>query len=609
MQLSSPSSKDLSAPPPLAVGSTREESSAFERACQAAARGDIATARDLYARAIQAGAGAKAHNNLATLLEAAGERDRAIEAYRQALLLDPRCVEAVLNLGRLLAANGQLADAIQLYSESLAISDSRDVRRRMAEALAADGETELARSHFARLAVHREANLLDHMRLACTGEEVHASGDGIDQYRLRLEDDLRRLAERAWTVSVDELAARGLKPPVFLAYQGRDDLAIKTLFAELYTRSIPPWTPPRLDGMPSVGFIVSRGNEGIFLRGMSGVLSRLDTRRLRVVLVADMDARPAADAALSGAAVEFAPLPRDLLQAVDLVRWLKLDLAYHWEIGTDTTNYFLPLFRVAGLQCASWGWPVTSGQATVDYFLSSHRLEPNSGGCHYRERLVSIDRFPNYYARPKVVEIAATREMLGWSIHERVYLCAQNPRKLHPDFDPLAADILRRDSAATVVLLASSRASVTRKLSERFSVSMPDVAHRVRFAPRAGRAAFMGMLAAADVILDTPHYGGGANTTYDAFCVAAPLVTLPGNFHRGRYALAAYRGMGFSDLVAYSADQYAAIAVRLANEPDFREHARRQIAERRGVLFDDVQAVRQVEAFFLEAIAAARGGV
>ena len=40
-------------------------------------------------------------------------------------------------------------------------------------------------------------------------------------------------------------------------------------------------------------------------------------------------------------------------------------LIYFWEVGTDTTNYFLPFCRLAPVQCTGWGWPETSAAPAV----------------------------------------------------------------------------------------------------------------------------------------------------------------------------------------------------------------------------------------------------
>ena len=84
------------------------------------------------------------------------------------------------------------------------------------------------------------------------------------------------------------------------------------------------------------------------------------------------------------------PLPdADLLQ---LVRDQVLDVLVFPDIGMDPRTFLPAALRLAPVQCASWGHPVTSGLPTIDYFLSSDLMEPEDGESHYSEKLV---RLPN----------------------------------------------------------------------------------------------------------------------------------------------------------------------------------------------------------------------
>src|SRR5208283_67127 len=109
----------------------------------------------------------------------------------------------------------------------------------------------------------------------------------------------------------------------------------------------------------------------------------------------------------------------------------------------------------------------------------------------------------------------------------------------------------------------------------------------IRLVPRMAKAEYFRLVGLADVILDTPHYGGGANTLYDAFACGTPVVTLPGAVHRSRYAAAAYARMGIAEPIAPTAEAYVDRAVEIASQPDLREDLRRRILAASEVLFED----------------------
>ncbi|MBI3465223.1 MAG: hypothetical protein HY000_19530, partial [Planctomycetes bacterium] len=282
----------------------------------------------------------------------------------------------------------------------------------------------------------------------------------------------------------------------------------------------------------------------------------------------------------------------------------QFDWLHYWEIGTDATNYYLPFFQPALGQSTCWGWPMTSGNPRVDSYLSCEQLEPPQGQEHYSERLVLLKRLPTYFIRPAVPSGAYPRSHFGMEENARVYLCTQNLRKFHPDFDPLLADLLRSDPQGLLLIIADAQASITELLLARFRRTMPDVVSRLRVLPRMDREPYLALVALADVALDTLHYGGGANTVYDAVAVGAPMVTLPTEFHRSRWAAAVNRRLGLEQLITSTPEEYVAKTVEVAGNPDLRQTLHRQILEAGSELFEDTAVVREHEEYFSQAIAA-----
>lgn len=113
---------------------------------------------------------------------------------------------------------------------------------------------------------------------------------------------------------------------------------------------------------------------------------------------------------------------------------------------------------------------------------------------------------------------------------------------------------------------------------------------------------YLNLVAISEVILDTLHYTGGANTAYDAFAAGTPYITLPLNSHRSRYGAAAYQQLGVTDLIARDQDDYVAKAIKVANEPWYRANLSREILERTDRIFEDQEAVQELEHFFINSI-------
>jgi predicted O-linked N-acetylglucosamine transferase (SPINDLY family) len=275
------------------------------------------------------------------------------------------------------------------------------------------------------------------------------------------------------------------------------------------------------------------------------------------------------------------------------------------DIGMEPCTYFLAFSRLAPVQCATFGHPVTTGIPNVDYFVSSVALEPADAQRHYSETLVMLADLPSVIARPPAPGAAPARGDLGIPPGARTYVCAQNPVKFHPEFDAIVAAILRRDPQGVLVLFNGDKNDQwNRLLLQRLQHAQPDVAARVVIVPFLQLDAFLGVLADADAVLDTPYFSGGTSS-YEAFAHGIPIIAWDGKFARGRQTAALYRKMGLTELIANGADRYVDLALRLAQDQSWHAQRHADILRRNHVLFDADAAIGELEVFFTDAVAAA----
>jgi predicted O-linked N-acetylglucosamine transferase (SPINDLY family) len=222
-------------------------------------------------------------------------------------------------------------------------------------------------------------------------------------------------------------------------------------------------------------------------------------------------------------------------------------------------------------------------------------LETPESDAHYSERLIRLANLGTYYYRPRLGE-QKPRAALGLDPDRHLYVCCQTLFKMHPDFDPILAEILRRDPLADIVLIEGRRPVWTKQLKARFQRAMPDVAGRVRFLQPLPNADFLQLNAQADVLLDTLHFGGG-NTSYEGLALGTPIVTLPSEFLRGGLTRALYHKMQLPDCIVSSAEEYAKLAVQLGTDQEYRRHVSQRIQERAEVLYEDPAEVHELERF------------
>ena len=596
-------------------------------------QGDYARAMVAYRRAVALRPDyAKAHFNLANTLREEGRAQESLAHYRQSLASNPNAAEVYQNCSVAHYQLGQLETAASVLWKAIALKpDDPRLHGDLGNLYRAMGRTAQADACYRRQSAEAPSWLADLRRQALV-ELIPPDNAYIDGYRQRLADALDRLLAQSLSLEPADLHICGAEPPMALAYQGREDLPLMGRYGQLFSQRIRPLETACGTGRPRVGIVVTDGHEGVFVRCLGHLVARLAGPDLDVSVICSRAGANVIRSLLPDVAWEFLVIPDHVDQAAERIRQARFDLLHYWEIGSDAMNYFLPYFRPAPVQSACWGWPVTSGNPRIDYFVSSRLLEPEDGQDHYSERLVQLATLPTYYLRPAVgrgdrdlsplqtgVAAGANTALAGgansapspgadWSpaAGEHVYLLTQNLRKYHPDFDPLLAAILRRDPAGRLLLAGDAQPSIDELLLARLRRTAADVMDRIRLLPRMATAEYLRLVGLADVILDTPYYGGGANTLYDAFACGTPVVTLPGAVHRSRYGAAAYARMGITEPVVPTAEAYVERAVEIACHRDFREDLRRRILAASEVLFEDRQAIEEHRAFFQSAISAAR---
>jgi len=575
--------------------------------CRAAGKLDEAVERFRHAAQL-APLFAEAHYSLAGALVAQGQLQAAIEAYRKCLELRPDWIAVRLSLADALAQLGDYTAAIEHY-KLVPSADASDVDRALGHAYQAQGRIAEARAAYER---HARGNSRDGwlavLGAECLCEPVAPDAAAIDATYDRIAAAVDQALKHVCPIDPATLHASAAEPPMALTYYGTDVLPIMSQYAQLFAGAISPGDPKSGQKKPRVGVVVTPGHEGVFARCLGRLFERISRQRLDSQIVCSRASEQALRQMLPGTSLEFFTISPRIDETAARIRAAQFDLLYYWECGTDAINYFLPYFKPAPLQVASWGWPATTGNPHVSHYCSAQLLEPSDGATHYSERLVQFGHLPTWYERPSMPHVVQTRADFGFGDREHLYLCIQNVRKYHPDFDPLLAEILRRDSLARLAIIGDAQPAITEALVARFRAAMPDVCERVQVLPRMSRDVYMSVLGLADVVLDTLHYGGGANTVLDACAVGTPIVTLPGRFQRGRWTQAVFRMLGISEMIVANPSEYVQSAVEVASNSDLCQSLRDRILAQGELLFESQRTVVEHEEFFVRTIEDARAG-
>ncbi|MHB8973309.1 MAG: O-linked N-acetylglucosamine transferase, SPINDLY family protein [Pirellulaceae bacterium] len=535
--------------------------------------------------------------NLGNLRCDLGDTTRAISLYRAALAIRPQWASAYNNLANALLAERRAVEAVACYEKAVALDpDHAAAHLNLGTAYAQQDMVEEAARCWQTASQLRPDKPLWKMRSLGLCPVVFQDVSELDDYRCELEAQLDRCLDLPLQLDWRDFVTDAVPPSFNLSHHGRNNRRLKEKFAALYQRHFPTVRRDVRRGRPRIGFLVTRLHEGGFLRCLGGVVERLDAAQFELAVLCSQSILGTCRQAIRREDVLWIPFADRFPAAVERIAAAQCDLLYHWQVGTDPLNYFLPLARLAPVQCTGWGTHATTGISAIDYYLSSKLMEGDTAAEHYTETLYRFPTFPCYVRR--VVPAPYTQRRL-FALPDRgaIYLCPHRLAKFHPDFDALLAGVLAADPHGHVVVLRGPYERAVELLQARWRRTLGRLLDRVIFLGAQQPASFYRLLSLADVVLDIPHYSAGL-IGHDAFSLNIPIVTYPGQFNVGRYTLGYYRRMGIDGLVATTPKQYVTLAVQLGNDREYREAVRLQLAERSDTLFDDEEAVRSHEEFF-----------
>jgi predicted O-linked N-acetylglucosamine transferase (SPINDLY family) len=403
-----------------------------------------------------------------------------------------------------------------------------------------------------------------------------------------------------------------------LAYQGQNDRELQTQYGQLVHRimaaNYPEWTQPLhmpsppVNGKIRVGYVSMLFQRHTVSKFFLGWLTEHDRNRFEVYTyhlgewAATDEARRASD--------RFRHIPGDLERTCRAILADNLHILVFLDLGMFALMTQLAALRLAPIQCATWGHPVTSGLPTVDYFLSSELMEPKDGQDHYSERLIRLPGIGVCYPRPVIPRplLNKPRSHFGLRDDRTVCWCGQSNYKYLPQHDDLFARIAKRLPCvefAFVVSRASVGEHLRRRLERGFAAEGIRAEDHCVMVPFLHALDYWNLYFVSDIFLDSLEFSGGA-TTLEAIASGLPVVTVPGRFMRGRQSYAILRQLDVTETIARDKEEYVDIAVRLGSDKGWRAQVREKMKANHARLYSDTTCVHALEDFFRSAVSERR---
>jgi predicted O-linked N-acetylglucosamine transferase (SPINDLY family) len=272
----------------------------------------------------------------------------------------------------------------------------------------------------------------------------------------------------------------------------------------------------------------------------------------------------------------------------------------------DKVSAQLAVQRLAAVQCASWGHPVTSGFPTIDYFISSDLMEPPDAVAHYSENLIRLPNLSIYYEPVDVAPVEIDRAELKLRPDAVVYWCAQSLPKYLPQFDEVFARIAIETPGCQFAFIEfGGGRGVTElfklRLERAFGVAGLDAKDHCVFLPRLAPDRFAAAIGQCDVVLDSIGWSG-CNSILESLAHNVPIVTFAGEMMRGRHAAAILDMMKVRDTTARTLDEYVTMASLLGRDEARRKDLSSQIAANKHRLYRDLQCIAGLQSFLEETV-------
>jgi predicted O-linked N-acetylglucosamine transferase (SPINDLY family) len=581
--------------------------------------------------------------NLAIALNNIGDVARAEICADKAVAMRPGSSAALAARGAVEYEQGQIGTAIETYREAIALPDpSTQTYCAFANALWTSGRCDEALDYLRQAVALNGSNAIARWKLTMSQiKPFYSNVAEIEASRQIFAESLENL--QTWFRAAprpEAYRAVGSTQPFYIAYHPFNNRDLLTRYGKLCSE----WMASMPIDMPSPRGSQRRGsqiaaterkmrvgiasanirNHSVWNAVTKGWVQHLDKARFDIWLFHLGRTDDEETALARGQVAQFVDGPKTEQGWAKSISEAQLDALIYPAIGMDHLTTQLASLRLAPVQAATWGHPETTGLPTIDLYLSADAFEPADADCNYSERLV---RLPNLgvCVEPLTPSIVMPDlRLLGLPGDEPLLLCPGATFKYSPGHDHVwariakglqgtgnkrgwarIADRLRRKGNGRLVFFRGNNASMDELLAQRlrraFDIEKVDFDARVLMIPLLDRPRFFGLMQQSALLLDTVGFSG-FNNALQAIEAGLPVLAHEGTFMRGRLASGIMQRMNLAELVANTDEAFIEMAVELAGDVSRLSDLRREIANRRKILFHDIEAVRALERCLIDAI-------
>ena len=403
--------------------------------------------------------------------------------------------------------------------------------------------------------------------------EFFSNDDEIIHARKNLEKNINELNQ-----SKDlnlKLDGEMLEPPIFnLSYDQYENLEINTKIVQILRKIYPEVNQnykskntDKLNEKIKIGFISEFFSNHTIAKLFKGIIFNLDKNKFEPFIFHSYktEKSPIFQEFINheiNSDLKNIVLSKNFQKNIEEIQRTNLDIIFFPDIGMSSEFYYLSLIRFAKTQITSWGHPITTGNDSIDYFLSSKLLETENSQKKFSEKLILSDYLPMYFYKPKIQKKLLDDQM----IKKNVYFCSQNLMKFHPHFDEIIAKILSKDKKAKILFIKDKSEILSKKIIDRFKKNSLIDFDRINFLGKMSVEEYINLCGSSSVLLDTLYFGAG-NSFHESMFYGTPTVSMPTENLKSRIVLGAYKQMQIENPpIVNSIDDYVETSVDIANK-------------------------------------------
>jgi protein O-GlcNAc transferase len=557
-------------------------------------KGEHDNAIELINKALAIAPSAAMYSNLGIAIQAQGNLDKAIECFREALLLDPNHAKAYNNLGMALGDQGKLGAAIESFVQALSLEPAyATAYYNLAVTLQDHGRLNEA------VECYQQAVAVDPQYSAAyfnLGNTLHEQGDREGalqsfQKALALDPDSAKGYNNLGNVFRDlgkpdiaiDLYRKALALDPGMAYvhsnllftmlfvprfSAAEIFSEHLQFARQFEEPLKPLWPTHTNSREKnrrlkIGYVSGDFYEHAVASFFEPTLADHDKSRVEVFCYHNSHRHDQMTSRIAAHSDHWIPCKRLSDEALAArIRNDGIDILVDLS-GHTAWNRLLVFARKPAPIQATWiGYPSTTGLASMDYRLTDAAMDPEGMTERYNSetllRLPVPTQFKPAAVRPPINELPALTQ------GSFTLACLNHLAKITEEVIELWARILIALPHARLMLGNVNDLPTKKKLTDAFA-KCGISEERLVMHPQMPLADYLTLHHKIDLALDPFPYNGGT-TTFHSLSMGVPVVTLAGSSPVTRCGASILANAGLPEFVTSSKDDYVRLAIEFAND-------------------------------------------